>query len=63
MCWYQSQLLPGHLKALKAFKVCRTVCSPVMKVQCTDCGHQAFAPHSCGHRNCPHCQHHDKSSG
>ncbi len=56
---YQSQLLPGHLKALKAFKVCRTTCSPVMKVQCTDCEHQSFVPHSCGHRNCPHCQHHE----
>lgn len=30
-----------------------------MQVSCTDCAHQVFVPHSCGHRNCPHCQHHE----
>ena len=27
--------------------------------QCDECESQAFIPHSCGHRNCPHCQHHE----
>ncbi len=56
---YQSQLLSSQIKALKALKICRTKHSPMMQAQCTDCEHQAFAPHSCGHRNCPHCQHHE----
>jgi hypothetical protein len=56
---YQGRLLPSQLKALMALKICRTKHSPVMQVSCTDCDHQAFVPHSCGHRNCPHCQHHE----
>lgn len=53
------QLLPGHLKALEAMKRCRTSGSRIMVAQCDQCQHQVFLPHSCGHRNCPHCQHHD----
>ena len=32
-----------------------------MLVRCSnnDCSHQTYIPHSCGHRNCPHCQHHE----
>ena len=56
---YQGQVLPSQLKALAAMKICRTKHSPVMQVCCTDCEHQALVPHSCGHRNCPHCQHHE----
>ena len=56
---YQDRLLPGQLKALAALKICRTKHSPVMQVNCTDCDHLTFVPHSCGHRNCPHCQHHE----
>jgi hypothetical protein len=56
---YQDQVLPRQLKALSALKLCRTNFSPVMQVSCVDCDHQTFVPHSCGHRNCPHCQHHE----
>ncbi len=56
---YQDQILPGQLKALAALKICRTRHSPVMQVNCSGCDHQTFVPHSCGHRNCPHCQHHE----
>lgn len=56
---YQEQVLPSQLNALAAMKICRTKHSPVMQVLCTDCEHQVFIPHSCGHRNCPHCQHHE----
>ena len=56
---YQNQILPSQLKALSALKICRTQYSPVMQVSCTECEHQLFVPHSCGHRNCPHCQHHE----
>ena len=27
--------------------------------QCMACGEQRSVPHSCGHRSCPHCQHHE----
>ncbi len=56
---YQGSILPSHRKALEAMKICRTSLSPQMLAQCTECESQLFVPHSCGHRNCPHCQHHE----
>ena len=56
---YHHSLLPSHLKALAAMKECRTSASPAMLAQCTECDHQVLVPHSCGHRSCPHCQHHE----
>ena len=53
------QALPSQLKALAALKQCRTTQSPMMLAQCDGCEKQVFIPHSCGHRNCPHCQHHE----
>jgi len=51
---YRGQTLPSQTQALQALKRCRTRHSPVMQVNCTECEHQTFVPHSCGHRNCPH---------
>jgi len=56
---YQDRLLPGQRRALAAMQQCRTALSPRMQAQCSDCDEQLFVPHSCGHRNCPHCQHHE----
>ena len=56
---YQQQLLPSHLKALSAMKLCRTRHSPKIQMQCQTCKHQTLVPHSCGHRHCPHCQNHE----
>jgi hypothetical protein len=56
---YQGKLLPSHLKALGAMKHCRTSASPRMLACCTECEQQILMPHSCGHRLCPHCQHHE----
>lgn len=58
---YEANILPGHKKALQAMKICRTEHSPHMLAGCTnDACHQiAYIPHSCGHRNCPHCQNHE----
>ncbi|MFW5443753.1 MAG: IS91 family transposase [Methylococcaceae bacterium] len=56
---YQGQILPDRRKAMNALKICRTQFSPVMQISCADCDNQRFVPHSCGHRNCPHCQHHE----
>ena len=56
---YPGRILPSHRKALSAMKVCRTRHSPRMLAGCTRCDHRMLVPHSCGHRNCPHCQHHE----
>ncbi len=56
---YASELLPGQRRALAAMRQCRTALSPRMQAQCTACDTQRFIPHSCGHRACPHCQHHE----
>jgi hypothetical protein len=61
---YKKHILPGHLKALSAIKICRSSHSPKMLMQCEnkDCSHQRLVPHSCGHRHCPHCQNHETQS-
>ncbi len=40
-------------------KVCRTRHSLLMLARCDKCDEQVYVPHSCGHRSCPHCQHHE----
>ncbi len=56
---YPGQILPSHRKALTAMKLCRTRHSPRMLAGCSECDHRMLVPHSCGHRNCPHCQAHE----
>ncbi len=56
---YAEVILPAQRKALAAMANCRTSASPQMLAQCTECDHRVFVPHSCGHRHCPHCQHHE----
>jgi len=56
---YRERLRPEHTRALAAMKLCRTQASPKMQAICTQCEHQRLVPHSCGHRHCPHCQHHE----
>ncbi len=56
---YRDKLLPSHRKALSAMEDCRTAQSPKMLVGCTECDEKIYVPHSCGHRNCPHCQNHE----
>jgi len=51
--------LPSHLAAINAMKNCRTSASPQLFAQCKGCDNHTFLPHSCGHRNCPHCQAHE----
>jgi Putative transposase/Transposase zinc-binding domain len=53
------RLTSDHYRALAAMKQCRTQASPMMQVKCTRCAQQKLVPHSCGHRHCPHCQHHE----
>jgi hypothetical protein len=54
---YGASVLPSQRKALAAMKHCRSVLGPGMLAQCADCGEQRVVAYSCGHRNCPHCQH------
>ena len=56
---YRDRLTADHLRALAAMKHCRTQAGPKMQVQCAGCAYQILVPHSCGHRHCPHCQHHE----
>jgi hypothetical protein len=56
---YRDRLRPEHYRALAAMKHCRTQASLKMQVKCPQCAHQILVPHSCGHRHCPHCQHHE----
>jgi len=56
---YRNRLTPDHYRALGAIKHCRTQASAKMQVQCMKCEHHKLVPHSCGHRHCPHCQHHE----
>ena len=49
--------LPSQRQALNAMKHCRSTQGPGMLALCGDCGEARVVPHSCGHRNCPHCQH------
>jgi hypothetical protein len=56
---YGDSLLPSQRQALAAMKSCRSSASPVMQATCSQCDHHALVPHSCGHRACPHCQHHE----
>ena len=58
---YKKYVLPSHIKALHAMEQCRQEHGPHMLAQCTNhnCGKLTYIPHSCGHRNCPHCQNHE----
>ena len=56
---YRHRLTSEHIHALAAIRHCRTRASPRMQAQCTQCEHHQLVPHSCGHRHCPHCQHHE----
>ncbi|MGB5669054.1 MAG: IS91 family transposase [Sedimenticolaceae bacterium] len=56
---YGDTLLPGQRRALAAMKACRTRASRHLQVACKACQHTDWIPHSCGHRACPHCQHHE----
>jgi len=59
---YGDTILPSHRRALSALKECRSEFSPMMKLECAECHETGYLPHSCGHRNCPHCQHHESQA-
>lgn len=54
-----SELLPSHRQALQAMARCRRAGSDSILLTCANCKGSLQIPHSCGHRSCPHCQHHE----
>jgi hypothetical protein len=59
LTFYRDRLRPAHYRALAALQQCRTQASRKMQLKCSECPQQILVPHSCGHRHCPHCQHHE----
>ena len=59
---YQSQLLPGHHRALQALTDCRSGAYGETLWQCEQCSDTVRVPISCGHRSCPRCQHHEATA-
>jgi hypothetical protein len=60
---YGASVLPSQRQALAAMKHCRTTLAPRMLATCDACDETRLIPHSCGHRACPHCQHHESQHG
>ena len=58
---YRHKLLPGHQKALKAIRHCRTPAVGMVLLECTGCHRRDHRPMSCGHRSCNRCQNTDTS--
>lgn len=56
---YGHTLTPERTQALSAMQHCRSRMAPQLLAACPDCAEQRLIPHSCGHRLCPHCQHHE----
>jgi len=56
---FGDRLTADQRRALSAMQRCRSAASPMMQLHCADCERHTLVPHSCGHRLCPHCQHHE----
>ena len=48
-------------QAIRAMTSCRTIACGEIKVFCPHCRKTSYYFHSCGHRSCPKCQHHETS--
>ena len=61
---YRQTYRPGYdqIRAMNAILACRTPHYGQIQLACSDCQWQTHLPHSCGHRSCPQCQHHDTAS-
>ena len=56
---FGERLSADQRRALHAMQRCRSAASPMMQLRCSGCEQHTLVPHSCGHRLCPHCQHHE----
>ena len=55
---YGNHLQSHQHHAMAAIRSCRSGALGQVHRQCADCGLAQETPRSCGHRNCPACQHH-----
>jgi len=58
---YGDKLTADQQQAIHAVSDCQTARFGEMVLWCTPCETQQTHFHSCGHRSCPRCQHHDTS--
>ena len=58
---YASRITRQQKKALGAILSCRTERFGKMQLECQSCDYKGTAFHSCGHRSCHNCQHHETS--
>lgn len=56
---YARDITKPMRKAIKAVSACRTEHYGQMQLCCPQCQSLSQRFHSCGHRSCPRCQHHD----
>lgn len=56
---YPQHCTPERARALQAILHCRSAMAPQLLAVCSTCDEQRLIPHSCGHRSCPNCQHHE----
>jgi hypothetical protein len=59
---YGQRLSGPQRQALQAMRDCRTARYGEMRLACAECQWSQSAFHSCGHRSCPRCQHHETSA-
>ena len=52
---FGKDILPSHRRAIQDLIACRTSALGGHLTQCTQCGHQRYAYHSCRSRSCPTC--------
>lgn len=59
---YGPAVLPSHASAVDAILKCRTPAMGAQVYRCPQCAHIHFAYHSCNHRACPQCGHHEATA-
>src|SRR5215218_7313409 len=56
---FGQDLLPSHRRAMQDILQCRTEALGGQLWPCDHCGQEHYVYHSCRHRSCPKCHHHD----
>jgi hypothetical protein len=59
---FGERILPSHRRAVAAIVRCRTSALGGQLYGCAQCGKNHCAYHSCNHRACPKCGHHDATA-
>lgn len=59
---FGAKILPSHQRLAQAILSCRTPALGGQHYRCEDCGQEHFAYHSCNHRACPKCGHHEATA-